>query len=59
MRVGDATRLDELQQVVAELAAACERDITTQEAAELDVRFYDVIYQASQHRRLYDCWPRM
>ena len=59
MRLGDATKLDELQQVVNELAAACARGITTQEAAELDLRFHDIIYQASQHRRLYDCWKRM
>ncbi|MEP7198420.1 MAG: GntR family transcriptional regulator, partial [Chloroflexota bacterium] len=59
MSLGDAARLDDLQRVVNELAAACARGITTQEAAELDVRFHDIIFQASQHRRLYDCWQRL
>ena len=59
MRFGDATRLAELEQVITELAMACARGITTQEAAELDLRFHDIIYQAARHRRLYDCWKKM
>jgi DNA-binding GntR family transcriptional regulator len=59
IRFGDATRLAELQQVVNALAAACARGITTQEAAELDLRFHDLIYQAAKHRRLYDCWEKL
>ena len=59
LRFGDTAKLDELQAVVDELAAAAARGITTQEAAELDLRFHDLIYQAAKHRRLYDCWNRM
>jgi DNA-binding GntR family transcriptional regulator len=59
LRLGDAATLDALQAVVDELAVAAARGITTQEAAELDLRFHDLIYQASKHRRLYDCWSRM
>ena len=59
LRLGDAATLDALQAVVDELAVAAARGITTQEAAEFDLRFHDLIYQASKHRRLYDCWSRM
>ena len=59
LRLGDSTNLDALQAVVDELAVAAARGITTQEAAELDLRFHDLIYQAGKHRRLYDCWSRM
>ena len=59
LRLGDAATLDTMQAVVDELAVAAARGITTQEAAELDLRFHDLIYQASKHRRLYDCWSRM
>src|SRR5262249_17023976 len=37
LRLGDATKLVELEQVLDALAAACARGITTQEAAELDL----------------------
>ena len=56
---GDPTRLEELQKVVETLSSYCTRGITAQEAAELDLRFHDIIYQASNHRRLYDCWAGM
>ena len=56
MQRNDAAPFDALQQVIADLDAACARGITPQKAAELDLRFHDIIYQASQHRRLYDCW---
>ncbi len=51
--------LDEMQAVVAAMAAHAERGITEQEAAELDVRFHDLIYEASGHRRLRDCWANL
>ena len=59
LRLGDPAMLDALQAVVDELAVAAARGITTQEAAELDLRFHDLIYRAGKHRRLYDCWSRM
>ena len=51
--------LAEMQRVVDAMAAAAERGISEQEAAELDVRFHDLIYQASNHRRLYECWANL
>lgn len=57
-RATDA-QLDAMQQVIAAMAAATERGITEQEAAELDVAFHEILYQASDHKRLYDCWVNL
>jgi DNA-binding GntR family transcriptional regulator len=46
----------EMQSVVDDIAQRMERGITEQEAAELDLHFHDLIYQAANHRRLYDTW---
>jgi len=52
----DAEQLGEMQRVIDRMAAAVERGITEQEAAELDVAFHEIIYRASDHRRLYAWW---
>jgi DNA-binding GntR family transcriptional regulator len=54
--VGDEQILARMQDVVDEIAAALARGISEQEAAELDLRFHDLIYQAANHRRLVECW---
>jgi DNA-binding GntR family transcriptional regulator len=46
----------ELQNVVNAMAAAMDRGITIQEATSLDIRFHEIIYQASKNRRLYNFW---
>jgi DNA-binding GntR family transcriptional regulator len=51
-----STDLAEMQEVVDEMAAHIQRGITEQEAAELDLRFHDVIYRASRHQRLLNYW---
>jgi len=51
--------LDELQRVVDAMSAIGPGTITEQEAAELDIRFHDLIYRAAQHRRLYECWSNL
>ena len=38
------------------MRVAIERGITEQEAAELDLEFHDLIYDAANHRRLKDAW---
>lgn len=53
---GDEQGLARIQAVVDEIAVAVARGMSEQEAAELDVKFHDRIYQAANHRRLYDCW---
>jgi DNA-binding GntR family transcriptional regulator len=52
-------QLDAMQQVIGAMAASTERGITEQEAAELDVQFHELLYQASNHGRLYDCWVNL
>jgi DNA-binding GntR family transcriptional regulator len=52
-------QLDALQRVVDAMRAATERGMTEQEAAELDVQFHELLYAASHHKRLYDCWANM
>ena len=59
MQYAEPRHLQELQNLVDKMAEFGTRGITEQEAAELDLRFHDVIYQASKHRRLYDCWTTM
>ncbi|MCO6452779.1 MAG: GntR family transcriptional regulator [Caldilineales bacterium] len=45
-----------LQAVVDAMAATIARGISEKEGAELDLRFHDVIYHASRHQRLLNCW---
>ena len=49
----------ELQAVVEDMATSIARGIDEKEAAELDLRFHDVLYQASGHRRLMDYWTTL
>lgn len=48
-----------MQEIVDEIAIETARGITEKRAAELDIRFHDLIYQAAHHRRLYDCWATL
>jgi DNA-binding GntR family transcriptional regulator len=57
--LGDDTAMARMQDVVDEIAVALARGISEQEAAELDVKFHDRIYQAANHRRLYECWTTL
>lgn len=51
--------LDEMQAVVDTMAEYIERGISEKEAAELDLRFHDIIYRAARHQRLYQHWSRL
>ncbi len=51
--------LDALQAVVDTMAATIAQGISEKEAAELDLRFHDVIYQASRHQRLINTWATL
>lgn len=59
IRHATAAQLDAMQRVIDAMAVCTERGITEQEAAELDIRFHDVLYQASDHKRLYDSWMNL
>ena len=51
--------LDEMQAEIDTMARYIERGITEKEAAELDLRFHDVLYRAGKHRRLYAHWSKL
>ena len=51
-----AEDLAALQAVVDTMAATIAGGISEKEAAELDLQFHDVIYQASRHQRLITAW---
>lgn len=56
---GTAEQFAAMQQIVDMMEAYSTRGITEQEAAELDVQFHELLYQASAHRRLHECWIAM
>ncbi|MBA3946741.1 MAG: GntR family transcriptional regulator [Herpetosiphonaceae bacterium] len=51
-------QLAELQ-VIVDRMATYGTGMTEQEAAQDDLMFHDVIYQASKHQRLYECWTNL
>jgi DNA-binding GntR family transcriptional regulator len=55
----DDSTFDALQEVIETLKEYTARGITEQEAAALDLRFHDIIYQACRHRRLYEFWSQI
>ena len=59
LRHATPAQLDAMQRVVETMDAYAERVITEQEAAELDVQFHELLYAASNHKRLYDCWVNL
>ncbi len=48
-----------MQGVIDAIAAHVARGITEEEAAELDLRFHDLVYRATQHRRLFAIWSEL
>ena len=48
-----------LQAIVDRIAQLLATGITEREAAELDLKFHDIIYAAGKHRRLYDIWTTL
>jgi len=48
--------LGEMQQIVNVMVEAVNRGISEKDAADLDLHFHDVLYQASCHKRLQSVW---
>lgn len=59
LRRNDPACFDAMQGVVDEMAKCLKRGITTQEAAILDIRFHERIYEGSQHKRLLTVWSTL
>jgi DNA-binding GntR family transcriptional regulator len=56
IRKANPSWFDAMQKVVDEMARQFDIGMTEKEAARLDVEFHDLIYRASEHRRLYESW---
>jgi len=48
-----------MQELVGEIARHTRAGISEQLAADLDLRFHDLIYQAARHRRLGETWAQI
>lgn len=59
VRNAEPSHFEEMRNVIQTMAAYLDRGITTQEAATLDVRFHEIIYQASKHKRLLNVWATL
>ena len=59
IRTADERYFDEMQKVIDEMGVCLARGITTQEAAELDTRFHELICEASGHKRLLNMWANL
>ena len=59
VRRASVEQVAELQAVVDQMTAASVRGISEQEAADFDLRFHDLIYAASDHRRLSEVWANL
>jgi DNA-binding GntR family transcriptional regulator len=55
----DTAHVAELQAVVDRMAAHSANKVTEREAAELDLRFHEIIYLATEHRRLIEVWSSL
>lgn len=51
--------LFQMQKLVDEIAAHHRLGISEQVAADLDLKFHDLVYQAARHRRLNETWQMM
>ena len=51
--------LAEMQAVVDDMAARIRKGMNEQDAAELDLRFHDILYRASGHQRLLSYWTTL
>jgi DNA-binding GntR family transcriptional regulator len=48
-----------LQQMIETMKEAHNRGLTRQEAADLDVRFHDLVYHSAHHERLWGFWSNL
>lgn len=48
-----------MEAVVRSMEEAAVRSVTEQEAADLDIRFHDLLYQSARHDRLNDAWSNL
>jgi DNA-binding GntR family transcriptional regulator len=59
VRLATEEQLSGLQAMVDRMAEVAAGGISEQEAADLDLRFHDLLYGASHHRRLNESWANL
>ena len=59
VRLATEEQLAGLQAMVDRMAEVADGGISEQEAADLDLRFHDLLYEASHHRRLNESWANL
>jgi len=59
IRNAEPKHLADMQAIVDVMALDVNRGTTEKAAAELDIRFHDLLYQSTRHKRLYDCWATL
>ncbi len=56
IRNGTSADLDEMQRIVNVMVEQVDKEINEKDAADLDLEFHNLIYQASRHTRLQSVW---
>jgi DNA-binding GntR family transcriptional regulator len=56
IRNATPAQIQAMQGVVDEMAAALDQGMTKPKAADLDINFHEILYQAAAHKRLYEFW---
>lgn len=56
IRNGEPQHFTKMQEVVNQMETFLEKGITEPQAAELDVNFHEIIYEAANHNRLHTFW---
>jgi DNA-binding GntR family transcriptional regulator len=49
----------ELQNIVREMEVTQTRDLSQRQAADLEMRFHDLVFRAAHHERLLDFWSKL
>jgi DNA-binding GntR family transcriptional regulator len=56
IRNGTQADLDEMQRLVDVMVASVDKQVNEKDAADMDLEFHDMVYQASRHKRLQSVW---
>ncbi len=59
VRNAEPKHLEQMQDVINQMAALQAGTLTELQAAALDVAFHEILYESAKHKRLYDCWSNL
>lgn len=55
----DPEQLGEMQSMVDLMKNEAVQGVIEQEAAEIDMRFHEILFKATKHQRLFECWTNL